>query len=228
MLTKVIAMVTVIDDIYDVYGTLDELELFTHAVQRMEVNAMDELPDYMKVCCLALFNTTTEVAYEVLKEQGINVMPYLTKSYHSGYKLNLEEYMENGWISIGAPLVFACIALDSLTNYYDIIRWSATIIRLRNDLGTSSDEMERGDVPKSIQCYMNEKGVSEEDARKHINLLIKETWKLMNTAQRDDSLFSETFMDTIYQHGDCHGIQNSHIKNRIFQLFFEPITISIP
>ncbi|XP_049351833.1 (-)-camphene/tricyclene synthase, chloroplastic-like [Solanum verrucosum] len=157
--------------------------------------------------------------------------------------------MENGWISIGGPVVLVHTlflvtnpitkeALDSLTNYPDIIRWSSTVIRLADDLGTSSDEMERGDVPKSIQCYMNKKDVSEEDARKHINLLIKETWKLMNTVQNNNSLFSETFIgcavngartsQTIYQHGDGYGIQNSHTKNRICKLFFEPITISIP
>jgi isoprene synthase len=28
------SFVTIIDDIYDVYGTLDELELFTNAVER--------------------------------------------------------------------------------------------------------------------------------------------------------------------------------------------------
>ncbi|PHT98653.1 (-)-camphene/tricyclene synthase, chloroplastic [Capsicum chinense] len=265
MLAKVTAMATVIDDIYDVYGTLDELELFTHAVERMEIDAMDELPDYMKVCYLALFNTTTEIAYHVLKDQGINAMPYLTKSwadlckaymqearwYYNGYTPSVEEYMENAWISVGSlvmvvnafflvtnPITKEALEYVFLSKYPDIIRWSATIIRLADDLATSSDEMERGDVSKLIQCYMNEKGASEEEARKHINFMINETWKLINTAQRDNSLLSEKFIgcainvartgQTIYQHGDGHGIQNSEIQNRISKLFFEPITISIP
>ena len=37
-LTKVAAFVTIIHDIYDVYGTLDELELFTYAVERFVQN----------------------------------------------------------------------------------------------------------------------------------------------------------------------------------------------
>uniref|UniRef100_A0A3Q7FRD0 Terpene synthase metal-binding domain-containing protein n=1 Tax=Solanum lycopersicum TaxID=4081 RepID=A0A3Q7FRD0_SOLLC len=96
--------------------------------------------------------------------------------------------------------------MEYLNKYPDIIRRCATVIRLINDLGTSADELKRSDVPKSIQCYMNEKSVSEEEAREHINLLIKEI-----TAH------------CMYQHGDGQGIQNSHIKNQISKLLFEPL-----
>ncbi|MCD7447964.1 Sesquithujene synthase A [Datura stramonium] len=252
MITKVIVFISIIDDIYDVYGSLNELELFTHAVERWDIKAMEQLPDYMQVCYLALFNTINEVAYEVLKDQGINVLPYLTKSwadlcksylqearwYHSGYKPSLEEYMDNAWMSIAVPMVLVHAlflvdnpitkeALDSLSNYPDIIRCSATIFRFTDDLGTSSDELKRGDVLKSIQCYMNEKDTSEEEAREHINFLIKETWELMNTTQRKKSLFSETFVGIakditrtahfMYLHTD--------IKNSISKILFEPIII---
>ncbi|XP_060216026.1 (R)-linalool synthase TPS5, chloroplastic-like isoform X1 [Lycium barbarum] len=252
MITKVIVFVSIIDDIYDIYGTLDELEVFTDAIQRWDAKAMEQLPDYMKVCYFALFNNINEVAYDVLKDQGIDVLPSLTKSwadlcksylqearwYHNGYKPSLEEYMDNAWISIAVPMVLVhalCLVtnpitkdtLESLSNYPEIIRFSATIFRFADDLEASSDELKKGDVLKSMQCYMNEKGASEEQAREHIRALIKETWESMNTTQRKNSLFSETFVGMakditrtahfMYLHTD--------VKSSISRILFEPITI---
>ena len=35
MITELISLITTIDDVYDLYGTLEELELFTDAVDRL-------------------------------------------------------------------------------------------------------------------------------------------------------------------------------------------------
>ena len=36
-MTKINSLITTIDDVYDVYGTLEELELFTKAVDRLAI-----------------------------------------------------------------------------------------------------------------------------------------------------------------------------------------------
>ncbi|KAK4276006.1 hypothetical protein QN277_019009 [Acacia crassicarpa] len=255
---KVNAVITTIDDIYDTYGELEELEVFTQVVDRWDINAIDSLPEYMKICFLALHNFVNEVAFDVLKENGHNVIPCLKKVwadlcksylveakwYRNGYKPSLHEYLENGWISIGAPviLVNAYVVLSnsslidsvSLDEYYDIIRSSSILLRLVNDLGTSEREKETGDIPKSIECYMNETGASEADAGRHVNWLISETWKKMNKEATTSPEF-KSFIDValnigrmslcMYQYGDAHSIQDLETKNNIMSLLFQPIIV---
>ncbi|KDP35323.1 hypothetical protein JCGZ_09482 [Jatropha curcas] len=259
MSTKVNALITTIDDVYDVYGTLDELELFTDAVERWDVKAIEELPEYMKICFLCLHNSINEIAYDALKEQGFHIISYLKKAwadicksylleakwYYSGYTPTLQEYIDNAWISISAPVILVhgyfllktpitTDALKALNEYPSIIRWSSMILRLADDLGTSSDELKRGDVPKSIQCYMHETGASEAKAREHIQDLISKIWKKMNKERVVDSLFSKTFIgiainlgrmaQCMYQHGDGHGNQaDQETKDRVLSLLIESI-----
>ncbi|CAL9161032.1 unnamed protein product [Musa hybrid cultivar] len=59
---------------------MDELELFTDAVDRWDVNATGKLPEYMKICFIALFNTTNDTAYNVMKEKGLYIIPHLKKA----------------------------------------------------------------------------------------------------------------------------------------------------
>ncbi|PON37415.1 Squalene/phytoene synthase [Parasponia andersonii] len=261
MSTKVKALLTVIDDIYDVYGTLDELELFTDAVERWDIDAMDQLPDYMKICFLALHNSINDMAFDVLKEQGLHIIKYLKKEwadicksylreakwYYNGYTPTLKEYIDNAWISISAPVILVHAyffvvnpikeeALHCLEEYPSIIRQSSILFRLADDLATSSDELKRGDVPKSIQCYMHEAGVSEDEARRHIKLLIDETWKHLNEDRVADSRFPKAFIEIatnlsrmaqcMYQYGDGHGIQDRETKDRVLSLLVNPIPLS--
>ncbi|CAA2977600.1 terpene synthase 10-like isoform X2 [Olea europaea subsp. europaea] len=135
--TKVNVFITIMDDIYDVYGTFQELELFTFIIERWDVSAIERLPNYMQIFYLALNNFINEMAYDVLREKGIVIIPYLRKV----------------------------------------------------------DELERGDVPKSIQCYMNETGASKDESCKHIRFLICETWKKINKDRDANCPFSQTFIE---------------------------------
>ncbi|KAL9377638.1 hypothetical protein Peur_028973 [Populus x canadensis] len=127
---KMFSFVTIIDDIYDVYGTLDELELFTDAAERRDVHSINDLPDYMKLCFLARCNTTNEIAYENLKEKEENILPYLNKSgmwddaflqeakrLYDKATPTFDEYFGNAWKSSSGPLqpVFASFAVSSFS-----------------------------------------------------------------------------------------------------------------
>uniref|UniRef100_A0A6N2KRP2 Terpene synthase metal-binding domain-containing protein n=1 Tax=Salix viminalis TaxID=40686 RepID=A0A6N2KRP2_SALVM len=224
MLAKVNSLLTTIDDVYDVYGTLDELELFTDAIVRWDLNFMDQLPHYMKLCFLSSYNSVNEMAYDILKDQGVDILPYLKKAakwYYSGYTPSLQEYLDNAWVSISAPvfLVHAYFyvssptteeALHFMEEYPDIIRWSSMILRLADDLGTSSDELKRGDVSKSIQCYMYETEVFEEKARDHIKNLIGNTWKKINDYRFANTRTSQTFIG-----GEPYTARNRKLKAEI-------------
>ncbi|XP_026441137.1 (-)-alpha-terpineol synthase-like [Papaver somniferum] len=212
-LTKVMNFVLIIDDIYDVHGSLEELEIFANVVERWNTKEMEKLPIYMKICFLALYNTTNEMAFEVLKEQGHDILPYLTNSwanfikamlvearwFNKGYTPSVEEYLSNGWLSSSGSvfLVHAFFAtkqqittdvLRALDSNHNLLYCSSMIFRLSNDLATSSADLERGDVSSSVHCYMREMSSSEEDARFYISGLIMDTWKKMN----------ESIMDTTF------------------------------
>ncbi|XP_019155655.1 PREDICTED: (-)-alpha-terpineol synthase-like [Ipomoea nil] len=161
---KLNCFICTIDDMYDVYGTLDELQLFTDTIERwVDVTEIGHLPEYMRFCYLALNNFVNEVAFDVSKEHGISIAHYLKKAwadlckaylqeakwYHSGYTPTFEEYIKNSWISISCPLILVhgffyvnnpvddVAAHNCLTDYHEIIRLSAMILRLANDKGTS-------------------------------------------------------------------------------------------
>ncbi|VVB04071.1 unnamed protein product [Arabis nemorensis] len=265
IMTIINALVTTIDDIYDIYGTLEELELFTAMVEKWDVNRLDDLPEYMRLCFLILFNEINSIGCDILKHKNIDVIPFLKKSwadlcntylveakwYKRGYKPGVEEYMQNAWISISAPTMlihFYCIfsdqisiqILESLSQHrQNVVRCSATVLRLANDLGTSQEELARGDVLKSVQCYMHETGASEEKARAHVHQLISETWDEMNyeaKTARSSSLLPRGFVEAamnlarmsqcMYQFGDGHGFPDkAKTVDRVMALLVNPIPL---
>nr|GME04744.1 (-)-alpha-terpineol synthase-like [Ipomoea batatas]GME16539.1 (-)-alpha-terpineol synthase-like [Ipomoea batatas] len=260
--TKSAEIITVIDDVYDVYATFNEVEILTDAVNRWDVSAIEGLPNYIKICFLAMFNYVNEVVYDILQQQDFNVLPYIQKVwsdlcrtylveakwFNEGLKPKLKEFLENAVVSIAGPLLLvqAYIStakpinkehLDQLLRNDHPIHFPSLISRLTDDLATSKDELERGDIPKSIQCYMQEKGCSEEDARNYMHKVVETTWKKMNKhfILTDDSNLPKDYKrmalnharisQCMYQYGDGYGRPDGITKDRINSLFFQPIPL---
>ncbi|XLU26816.1 hypothetical protein S245_062882, partial [Arachis hypogaea] len=63
VLAKVTQWMTIVDDTYDVYGTIKELELLTQAIQRWDISYIESLPEYFK----AIFNSIVELLDEIIE-----------------------------------------------------------------------------------------------------------------------------------------------------------------
>lgn len=74
MLTKVIAMTSIIDDIYDVYGTLEEIELFTEAIERLKLTHFLTLPIF--------FSRSIQILYISV---ALYVLPFVTLNWKSQF-----------------------------------------------------------------------------------------------------------------------------------------------
>ncbi|KAI4331815.1 hypothetical protein L6164_016770 [Bauhinia variegata] len=79
-LTKAIKLVVVIDDVYDIYATFNELKQFTIAVEKWDDKEVQQLPKYMRIGFQALNDITNETAFEIEREKNLAlVLPHLKK-----------------------------------------------------------------------------------------------------------------------------------------------------
>ncbi|CAL5383313.1 unnamed protein product [Camellia sinensis] len=218
-LTKPISLVYIIDDIFDVYGTLEQLILFTEAVNRWELAAVNELPGYMKICFKVLQDSTNEIAYGVHKKYGWNPIDSLRRTwailcnafleeakwFASGQLPKAEEYLKNGIVSSGVPAVLVHMffllghgmnkeSVDFTIDNPDIITSTATILRLWDDLGSAKDENQDGHDGSYVDCYMKEnEGSTAETARKQVVDMISDAWKRLNRECLSPNRFSANF-----------------------------------
>ncbi|MBA0776800.1 hypothetical protein Gotri_011747 [Gossypium trilobum] len=68
ILTKVIAMTSIMDDTYDSYATYDELVPYTNAIERWDIKCIDQLPKYMKLNYKALLDVYEEMEQLMAKD----------------------------------------------------------------------------------------------------------------------------------------------------------------
>ncbi|KOM53883.1 hypothetical protein LR48_Vigan09g254200 [Vigna angularis] len=189
-LTKSISLIYIIDDIFDVHGTLDQLTLFRDAVNRWELADTEQLPDFMKMCLNVLFDMTNDFA-----EKWVRLLNAFMEEAHwlrSGDLPRSEEYLNVGIVSTGVHVVLlhAFFLFDQsinmetvavMDNFPQIVHSVAKILRLSDDLEGFKKEDEKGVDGSYLDCYMNEhKHISAEDVQNHVCQLISSEWKRLN------------------------------------------------
>ncbi|XP_040988311.1 (-)-germacrene D synthase-like isoform X2 [Juglans microcarpa x Juglans regia] len=204
MLTKVISMTSVIDDIYDVYGTIEELDLFTEAIERWDMSVVDKLPEYMKMSYQALLDVYTEMeqnlgeeksyhvhyAIEAMKNQ-VRAYHHEAKWFHQKYIPTMDEYMPLALVTSA----YEMLATTSLVGMGEIVtkdsfEWlfsdpkmvtaSAVVCRLMDDIVSHKFEQKRGHVASAVECYMTQHGVTEEEAVHELSKQVTDAWKDIN------------------------------------------------
>ncbi|KAF6146024.1 hypothetical protein GIB67_033383 [Kingdonia uniflora] len=212
-LTKPISLIYIMDDIFDVQGTFDELVLFTEAINMWDLSAMEKLPHYMKVFYKVIYDITDDISSKVFEEHGCNPSNSLRKAwgklcdaflmeakwFASGKVPEAEEYLKNGTISTGVH-----------------------------------DEKQDGHDGSYINCYLKENRSSTvESARKHVFCMISDAWKRLNKECLSSTPFSSSFVKAslnaarmvslMYSYDDNHQLPN--LEEHIKSLLYENITL---
>ncbi|KAL0389338.1 UNVERIFIED_CONTAM: Gamma-cadinene synthase [Sesamum calycinum] len=172
-ITKSVLMLTIMDDTYDNYATLEEADLFTEILEKWDINEIDRLPDYMKIIYKFILNLYEEYEVEAAKQGKLFAVPYakeavkqIAKAYNrhtqwflGGQMPTYEEYMVNTVVT-SCIYVFLTVGIPGLKSASkEAIDWvmsepnkaliaSTRVCRHADDIG--SDEKETVDKFKQL------------------------------------------------------------------------------
>ncbi|TXG65602.1 hypothetical protein EZV62_006877 [Acer yangbiense] len=206
MLCKITMILTVVDDTYDSYGTLEDLQLFTDAIQRWEISALDDLPNYMKIIYSTLLNLFDELSNDLTEKERSYRISYtkdtlkeMVTSYfveaqwsQQNYVPPFNEYCRTAFISIGSfgytassflgmgEEIIEKNSFEWLLSRPKILSAAYKIGRLKNDLSSHKVGEKRTHVVCSVECYMKECDLSMKDITQKFNLIIENAWKDIN------------------------------------------------
>ncbi|PNY15989.1 (-)-germacrene D synthase-like protein [Trifolium pratense] len=205
MVGKLVTCISLLDDTYDAYGTVEELEIFTQAIERWDFSLIQSLPECMKV----VFKTVVELWDEIemmLIENGKSnlVLQYIKQAFYKlarsylvetkwcneGFIPTYDEYKANGLISSTIPLSIISFnglgefsnkeLLDWIFSDPTIVNAVSAIGRLADDVSSHKFEQQRVHVASAVECCMKQYNISQEEAYKLINKDIEDYWMDIN------------------------------------------------
>ncbi|XP_076958400.1 (E)-beta-farnesene synthase-like [Bidens hawaiensis] len=259
-LMKACNLVIILDDMYDNYGTYEELEIFTKAVQKWSISCLDMLPEYMKPIYQELLDVHKE-AEDLLQKKGNAYRSYYTKEMVKEYTRNLlieakwaneryiptvDEHMSVTLVTCAYAMIIAkcyvhgneLVTEDTfkwVSTYPPIVKASCVILRLMDDIATHKEEQERNHVASSVECYMKQYGISEEETHELFSKLVEDSWKVINQESLRPTVVPGPLLmppinlarvcDVLYTRGDDYNHAGKEMVNHIKSLLVNPLSV---
>ncbi|PHT55771.1 hypothetical protein CQW23_04257 [Capsicum baccatum] len=228
-------------------------------ITRWNIEASEQLPPYMKITYRALLHVHNEIEEELANENKSFLVNYFltemkkllrayfqeAKWYHGKNIPTVEQYVKNGAPSstyhliattswLGMVEVATKDAFDWIATEPLILVASDIIARLLNDLVTHETEHERGDAASGIECYINEFGVTKEEAQMEMRKVIETCWKDINQEYLKPTVVIPRALlvavinltrvaEFIYKDEDAYSFPKNKLKDIISMVLIDPI-----
>nr|ACZ50512.1 germacrene A synthase 3 [Helianthus annuus] len=203
--TKITLFLVVLDDTYDAYATIEEIRLLTDAINRWDMSAMEQIPEYIRPFYKILLDEYAELEKQLAIEgraksviASKEAFQDIARGYleeaewtNSGYVASFPEYMKNGLITsaynvisksalVGMGDIVSENALAWYESHPKTLQASELISRLQDDVMTYQSERERGQSATGVDAYIKTYGVSEKEAIDELKIMIENAWKDIN------------------------------------------------
>uniref|UniRef100_A0A0E0HSH4 Sesquiterpene synthase n=1 Tax=Oryza nivara TaxID=4536 RepID=A0A0E0HSH4_ORYNI len=210
ILTKMMAYITIIDDIFDTHGTTEESMMLAEAIYKLvqgysqEIKWRDEhyvpktVDEHLEV------SRATVGAFEIACASFVVMGDIITKE-----------------------------TLDWLLTYPELLKCFTTLARLSNDIVSTKREQKGEHHVSTVQCYMFQHGTTMHDACVKIKELIEDSWKdivkeYLTLPTEQPKIVAETIVDLartadyMYKKTDSYTFANT-IKDMVASLYVKPI-----
>ncbi|KAE8693425.1 (+)-delta-cadinene synthase isozyme A [Hibiscus syriacus] len=227
---------------------------------RGDLKCMDQLPEYMQISYKALLDVYEEMEQLLVDQERQYRVEYARKAMirlaqaylleakwtHLNYKPTFEEFRDNALPTSG----YAMLAITAFVGMGDVItpetfKWAANdpkiikastiICRFMDDIAEHKFNHRREDDCSAIECYMEQYGVTAQEAYDEFNKHIESSWKDVNeeflkptempTPVLSRSLNLARVMDVLYREGDGYTHVGKAAKGGITSLLIDAIPL---
>uniref|UniRef100_A0A1J3F9Q5 Alpha-barbatene synthase n=2 Tax=Noccaea caerulescens TaxID=107243 RepID=A0A1J3F9Q5_NOCCA len=203
--TKLIQVMTFLDQACDVYGSVPEVESLVDSLERWDPDYMENLQGHMKTvfkfvmcffkeCGDALELQGRSFVLEMLKEefmQYTRASLKLLKWAQGSHVPSFGDFMEVGGTGVGNDLLIACCimgleeiggkeAFEWLRLRPKLVQAFGAKLRILDDITDFEEDMGSGYTANGVNYYMNEHEVTKEEANRELEKMIGDINKIAN------------------------------------------------